>query len=90
MVAPLSFGAYVLGLGVAGISVALAILVGPIDAFAAAMIGGPLLLAIAGALGLRRSLGPARRPATVLALAVGAAWVAATVAVVVMLVPPAR
>jgi hypothetical protein len=83
----LSFGAYLVGLTVAGVALALTILVGPLDAFAVQMIVGPAALALVGVLGIRRAVVPARRLAAALACALGAALAGAVVAIVAVLVP---
>jgi len=69
---------------VAGIAVALTILVGPFDAFAVEMIVGSSVVAVAGLAGIGRFVAPSRRSVAVVALLIGAAWAGATVAVVVL------
>lgn len=77
-----AFGAYVLGLALAGMSTFLAMAIGPFDAFAAAMIAVPGAIGLVGGAGIVRAVGRPRRRLAVFALILGVAWVAATVWVV--------
>ena len=75
----LAFGAYVIGLALAGMSALLAVVIGPFDAFAAGMILVPGAIGIVGGAGIVRAVGRSRRRLALLALVLGGAWVAATV-----------
>ena len=77
-----SFGAYLLGLAVAGMAVFLAMVIGPLDGFAAGMIAVPGAIGLAGGAGVVRAAGPTHRGAAVIGLVVGVAWVAAAVWIV--------
>ncbi len=77
----LSFGAYVVGLVLAGVSGFLTVAIGPFDGFAATMIVVPGAIGLAGGAGIVRVAGRPRRGRAILALAIGAAWVAATVGI---------
>ena len=78
----LAFGAYVIGLAAAGMAIFLAIVIGPFDGFAAAMILVPGAIGLVGGAGIARAAGPSGRRITIIALVVGGAWVAATVWVI--------
>ena len=75
----LAFGAYVIGLTLAGMSTLLAVVIGPFDAFAAGMILVPGAIGIVGGAGIVRAVGRSRRRLALLELVLGGAWVAATV-----------
>jgi hypothetical protein len=80
----LAFGAYVIGLALAGMSTCLAVVIGPVDGFAVGMILVPGVVGVAGGAGIVRAAGPSRRLVAVLALLMGGAWVAATVWVIAL------
>lgn len=77
-----SLGAYVAGLAVAGLSTLLALVIGPLDGFAATMILAPGAVGLAGAAGTAWAAGRAHRRTAIVLLAGGAVWVGATIWVV--------
>jgi len=80
----LAFGAYVIGLALAGTSAFLAVSIGPFDGFAAGMILVPGAVGLAGGAGIVRAVGRSRRRLALVALVLGGAWAAATVWVVIL------
>jgi hypothetical protein len=78
----LAFGAYVIGLALAGISTLLAVMIGPFDGFAAGMILVPGAVGIAGGAGIVHAVGRSGRRVALVGLVLGGVWVAATVGVV--------
>ncbi len=77
-----AFGAYVIGLAVTGMAIFLAIVIGPVDGFAAGIILLPGAIGLAGGAGIVRAAGRSRRRLALVALVLGGAWVAATVWVI--------
>jgi hypothetical protein len=73
-----SFAAYLVGLGLAGMSAFLAFVIGPFDGFAATMIAVPGAIGLAGGAGVVRAAGRSRRGRAIFWLLLGLAWVAAT------------
>lgn len=80
----LAFGAYVIGLAVAGMSTFLAVVIGPFDGFAAGMILVPGAVGLSGGAGIAWAAGPSRRLLAIIALVLGGVWVAATVWVIAL------
>jgi len=80
----LAFGAYVIGLALAGTSTFLAVMIGPFDGFAAGMILVPGAIGLAGGTGIVRAVGRTRRRVALVALVLGGAWAAATVWVIAL------
>jgi hypothetical protein len=80
----LAFGAYVIGLALAGMSTFLAVTIGPVDGFAVGMIVVPGVIGLAGGGRGRPPRRSRRRLLALVALVVGGAWVAATVWVVAL------
>ena len=71
----LAFLAYLIGLSLSGISIWLAIKIGPFDDFAVSMIAIPGLVGLVGAAGIFWAAGPGHRRLSVLALILGAVWI---------------
>ena len=71
----LAFLAYLFGLSLSGISIWLAIKIGPFDDFAVSMIAIPGLVGLAGATGIFWAAGAGHRRLSVLALILGAIWI---------------
>ena len=80
----LSFGAYVVGLATAAISLLLAFAIGPFDGFAATMIVIPGTVGLAGGVGIVRAVERRHRGRAILALVIGAAWAGATAGVLAL------
>jgi len=76
-------GAYVFGLGLAAISVVLAVRIGPLDAFAVQMIAGAAIVAVVGVAAFAWLAGPTRR--TLVALVVGSGVVLSVATALLML-----